>query len=280
MMKIQTYPIAIAFNLLFSGYCIAAESQVPETVTLEAGSFDYRASGEYLKEGYPIDAPMQNIVFDSPLTIMKYQVRVGSYEQCVAETVCKKRYNHGRHAVDLPVTGVSYRDAIVYAKWLGKKTGMQWRLPTDEEWAYAAGSRFIDDAVNVSASKKNPSIRWLAKYKNYADLETGSDPVVKPLGSYGANENGIYDMSGNVWEWTDSCYKRTRLDASGTQTSATDNCGVRISAGQHRAYITSFIQNAKGGGCSVGAAPDYLGFRLVKEPKQNVIRRVLDVIGL
>lgn len=269
----------IVFVLLFTNYATASEIKFPETVTLETGSFLYRASGEYLKDGYPINAPLQNVIFNSPITIMKYQVRVSSYEQCVADGYCKQRYNQGQVSKYHPVTGVSYDDAVAFSKWLSNKTDLDWRLPTDEEWSYAAGSRFIDDAINVNPDSENPATRWLAKYQKYADLGAEADYIVKPAGYYGVNENGIYDMSGNIWEWTDSCYKRTRLDAGGTLINTTNNCGVRISAGRHRAYISSFIQNAKGGGCSVGAPPDHLGFRSILEPKRSFLQNVLDIIG-
>lgn len=264
---------------MFPATALAAGS-LPETVTLPAGSFDYRASGEYLEDGFPVDAPMERVAFSKPFEMMRYQVTVGEYDTCVQDGVCEERLGHGKHSPHLPVTGVSYRNANAYAMWLSKQTGFKWRLPTDKEWAYAAGSRFIDDAVSVEKDVNNPATRWLAKYKKYSDLETGSDPVVKQPGFYGANKHGIYDMSGNIWEWTETCYTRTRLNEAGEIQNKTDNCGVRISAGQHRAYITFFIQDAKGGGCAVGAPPDHLGFRLLKGKKINWWSRVADVFGI
>ncbi len=258
----------------------AAKMSMPETVVIEAGSFMYRASGEFLKERYPVDAPMQKIAFAVPFEFMKYQVLAKDYEQCVTERVCGEPLNQRRHSENLPITSVSYQDAINFAKWLSDKTDVNWRLPTDEEWAFAAGSRFVDDAINAKTNTNNPAERWLTKYKKYADLETGNDPVIKPSGSYGSNENGIYDLSGNVWEWTDSCYTRTRLDSDGKKLSQSDNCGVRIAAGQHRAYISYFIQDAKGGGCSVGAPPTYLGIRLIKMPRANLLERILNFVDL
>ncbi len=276
----RVVPAVLAAFLSMPVSAIASDVPVPQTVIVQPGSFSYRASGEYLKDGFPVDAPLQEITLEYPVEIMKFQVSTGDYEQCVAEGACQARSNQGRHDKLLPVTGVSYRNALAYAAWLGTKTGSNWRLPTDEEWSRVAGNRLVDDAVGVETDGSNPAERWLAKYRKNVDLETGSDPLIKSPGAYGENEHGIFDLSGNIWEWTDTCYRRVRLDVQGEQTSVTDNCGVRIAAGQHRAYVTSFIQDAKGGGCSLGAPPDYLGFRLVREGPRNPFRRMLDYLAM
>ena len=53
---------------------------------------------------------------------------------------------------------------------------------------------------------------------------------------------------------------------AGSSISSKANCGVRVVEGQHRAYVTDFIRDARAGGCAVGVPPDNLGFRLVREP--------------
>ena len=242
-----------------------AETSGPTTVAIPAGRFDYRSSGEFLENGYPVDATIEEVVFEEPFEIMRFQVSVGQYEQCVAANACRERLGAGRQPGHLPATGISFRDASDYANWLSEVTGEKWRLPTDKEWAYAAGDRFIDDAIGVEKDTANPARRWIARYSKYASLGSQTDPEISKPGAYGANQFGVHDMSGNIWEWTDTCYSRKRLDGEGKLMSETENCGVRIAAGQHRAYISFFIQDAKGGGCSVGAPPEYLGFRLVRE---------------
>lgn len=64
---------------------------------------------------------------------------------------------------------------------------------------------------------------------------------------------------------TPSCGGRTSLDAAGTEVSHLDSCGVRYLEGRHRTAVSGFVRDAQSGGCSVGAPPDNLGFRLVRE---------------
>jgi formylglycine-generating enzyme required for sulfatase activity len=197
---------------------------------------------------------------------MKYQVSSADYARCVDGGACKRadagRVNGGH----VPVTGVSFQDAQNYASWLSKESGQVWRLPSDEEWAYAAGSRFHDDALGIGQDGIDPSRRWLAEYRRNAERGGVSDPEPRPPGFYGENEHGISDLSGNVWEWTNSCYVRARVSDTGAiEKEKTANCGVRVVEGRHRAYMIFFVRDAKGGGCSVGAPPDNLGFRLVRD---------------
>lgn len=237
-----------------------------ETVAVAPGRFEYRVPGEFLKAGRVVEGPLVERRFRRGVEIMKYQVGVAEYAACVADGACQPADT--RAAGDVPVTGVSWRDAVAYAAWLSQKTGETWRLPSDEEWAFAAAERFGPEANGIVEDDDgaNPAARWLAAYRYRADPRE-RDMQPKPRGHFGANSNGLVDLSGNVWEWTDTCYVRNRIDAAGRLAEATTNCGVRIVGGQHRGYMSNFLRDGKSGGCAAGMAPpDNLGFRLVREP--------------
>jgi formylglycine-generating enzyme required for sulfatase activity len=247
--------------------------QAPETVEVAARTFAYRMAGDFQQAGRSVDAPVATITPTTSLHVMRTQVTVAEYNRCVASRACKPSPAN-QEASDRPVVKVSWEDAAAYAVWLSAQTAYSWRLPTDEEWAFFAGSRFRDDALSISDEADTAS-RWLARYQKQAEREP-FDQRTRPIGAFGANEYGVMDLSGNVWEWTKTCFTRQALDTEGKPLpSATVNCGVRVAEGQHRAYVTDFIRDASTGGCAAGAPPSSLGFRLVRdEAPANVIPRL------
>jgi formylglycine-generating enzyme required for sulfatase activity len=245
------------------------------TVTLMPRPHLYRIAGDFWRDGMPVDAPLVSMSVAQPLEIMQRQVTATEYNMCVEDGGCRPR--DGRAGTgDVPAVGVSWQDATAYARWLSARTGDTWRLPTDAEWAFATGTRFADDAVGGARG----SDRWLARYEFEAQRDGAEDRAPQPVGTFGENENGLFDVSGNVWEWTDTCFVRQAIDASDQPVGdAVENCGVRVVEGRHRTYITDFIRDARAGGCSVGVPPANLGFRLVREPRSDPLVSLLSWLG-
>ena len=241
----------------------AGTIEPPALVALKSGALQYWAAGEFTRDGKPADAPHVTVQMSAPVSIMRHEVSVGEYNRCVADKACVPLAD-GQTNPDLPAVMVSFNDATAYAAWLSKRTGAHYRLPTDAEWTYAAGHRAPNEAP---LGKADAVARWVAQYTR----ESQAAPVdARPqsIGHFGANENGLVDIAGNVWEWTDSCYTRTVLDAAGKPAGrGTVNCGVRIAEGRHRAYVVDFIRDPRAGGCAAGVPPSNLGFRLVRESR-------------
>lgn len=96
-----------------------------------------------------------------------------------------------------PIVEVSWDDAIVYTGWLAKKTGKNYRLPTQAEWEYAARGGNKSQGHKYSGGRNLDAVGW---YDVNSDSSTHSVANKRP------NELGIYDMSGNVWEWCKDWY--------------------------------------------------------------------------
>ncbi|WP_411034938.1 SUMF1/EgtB/PvdO family nonheme iron enzyme [Shinella sp. BYT-45] len=241
----------------------------PQTVEIAPRSFTYRDSGEFFRNGFAVDGPIKTVTVRRPLTIMKYQVTASDYARCVTDGACAPAEPGFVPAdpANTPATGVSYDDAMAYAGWLSARTGKTWTLPSDRDLAFAAGSRFPDDALGVDINSTNPAERWLADYRREAARKASRDPVPQPIGRFGENEYGFADFAGNVWEWTSTCNRRVNLDKAGRVVNDVSSCGIYVASGKHRAALSSFVRNPKGGGCAVGVPPDNVGFRLVKDTR-------------
>jgi formylglycine-generating enzyme required for sulfatase activity len=262
----------------------ASRVPVPDLVELRPGAFGYRAAGEFSRAGKPVTAPIVTAVIRRILTVMRHQVTAADYQRCVEAEACPM-VDRDATASDRPVVRVSWRDAQAYASWLSRETGVRFRLPTDEEWVYAAAGRFKDDALPDSLDLSDPGRRALAIYDRDASREEVIDRAPQPIGNFGVNENGLLDVAGNVWEWTDTCFVRSTLKGHGDVAATIANCGIRVVEGRHRTYLPDFIRDARAGGCSAGTPPSNLGFRLVRDDDpwralRLVLARAHRLVGL
>ena len=178
-----------------------------------------------------------------------------------------------------PVVQVAYEDAVAYAKWAGK------RLPTEAQWEFAARGGLAGKPY-VWGEKFRPNGKWMANtYQGQFPVkDTGLDGHVgiAAVAQYSPNGYGLYDMAGNVWQWTSDWYRPdyyAQLAAAGgiaRNPQGPDSSYDPAEPGQekraHRGgsflctdqYCSRYMVGTRGKG-EVSTGTNHLGFRCVKD---------------
>jgi len=194
-----------------------AESTISDMVLIPAGEFIMGSSKEEIKsmvskyggkaEWFYDETPRRK-VYVKAFYIDKFEVTNRQYKRFDGSHIyAKDREDH-------PVVNVSWHDAYNYCKWVGK------RLPTEEEWEKAArgtdgrvypwGNSFDVSKANTAESGHGGKAR-VGSYKLQESGALFPGGTVK-VGTYkgGVSPYGVYDMAGNVWEWTDTWYDKDK----------------------------------------------------------------------
>ncbi|MDE6052081.1 MAG: formylglycine-generating enzyme family protein [Paramuribaculum sp.] len=162
-------------------------------------------------------------------TIVTFQIGKTEVTQELWEAVMGTNPSNFTGEENLPVEKVYWNDCIEFIEKLNELTGKNFRLPTEAEWEYAARGGNKSQGYTYSGSNTIDDVAWYSV--NAAEKKTHPVAQKKP------NELGIYDMSGNVWEWTSDLYcpnygsaptENTRVFRGGnTATLATVTCRER-----------------------------------------------------
>jgi formylglycine-generating enzyme len=189
---------------------------------------------------------------------------------------------------DYPVVHVAYDDALAYAKWAGE------RLPTEAEWEFAARGGLSGKTYPWGDEFREHG-KWMANtfQGQFPNTDTSDDGYhgISPVKHFAPNAYGLYDMSGNVWQWTSDWYRPdyyARLTAAGTvarnpqgPNSPYDPSEPQERKRVHRGgsflctdqYCSRYVVGTRGKG-EVNTGTNHLGFRCVKDVgKQELARK-------
>lgn len=157
-----------------------------------------------------------------------------------------------RHMND-PVVHISLADAKAYATWAGG------RLPTEEEWEYAAASGLADPENRLSGAVgpdgKPIANFWQGIFPVKNEMQDGFADAA-PVGCFAPSKLGLYDMIGNVWEWTDTPYAAGSNTIKGGSYLCAENFCARYRSAARQGQEVDFSSN-------------HIGFRIVKDVKAD-----------
>lgn len=265
----------------------------PEVVVIPPGKFTIGSPITEAGRGSD-ENPQQVVTIAYALAVGKYPVTRGEFRAFIEDTgrmsgACEHwdgksfrleggtYWNNTFHQNDRhPVVCVNWDDSQAYVQWLSRKTGKRYRLLSEAEWEYAAR------AGTATAWYWGDSEADQCAYANGADLSAKAHgvtaagfvncddkyPQTSPVGSFRANQFGLYDMAGNVGEWVEDCYHDTYSDAP-TDGGAVESCmpkfhNARVMRGGGWISIPIWVRSASRDVEIPSLRSDSFGFRVAR----------------
>jgi len=214
--------------------------ECPEMAPLAPGS--YRMGMEDGRRAYLMAAlglapsARKDVTISYAFAVSRHEITFDQWDACLADGGCGGYAppDEGWGRGDRPIIHVSWQDAQAYVRWLSERTGQSYRLLTEAEWEYAARG----GVGTAYAWGDGADPQWA----NYGEPECppctgrveGADEWLNtaPVGSFPANAFGLFDMSGNVYEWVQDCsaepLPREPVDGSAYEA---DTCENRVMRG-------------------------------------------------
>jgi formylglycine-generating enzyme required for sulfatase activity len=206
----------------------------PQMIVVPAGSFTMGSPTNEPQRGAN-EGPQHRVIFARQFAVGKFAVTFDEWDACVADGGCNgyEPDDQGWGRGQRPVINVPFDSATNYVAWLSHKTGNAYRLLTEAEWEYAARGGtstayyWGDEIGKGNAVCVGCGSKWDGKQ-------------TAPVGSFAANQFGLFDMAGNATQWVQDCYELNYLGAPAdgsawTRGTALGNgggdCGHRVVRG-------------------------------------------------
>ena len=230
----------------FQNQTITVDGVSFKMIAVEGGTFQM-GSPESDAEADDDEKPQHEV------TLSNYYIGETEVTQELWETVMGSNPSEFK-GPKLPVEKVSWDDCQTFIGKLNAQTGMKFRLPTEAEWEYAARGGKKSKGYTYSGSNTIDDVAWYV---------ANSGATTHEVGKKRANELGIYDMTGNVWEWCQDWYGETYYENNSTTDPQGPVSGTsRVLRGGCWWFDSWLCRVADRNWLSPGHRNDYLGFRL------------------
>ena len=213
------------------------------------------------------EGPQRTVTIGSDFAVGRYEVTWVEWDACVADGGCggytpenPSGWSKGRN----PVMRVSWDDAQAYVSWLSRKTGAKYRLLSEAEWEYAARAGTTTPfsfGSTISTSQAN----YDGNYTYGSGVKGEYRQKTTPTGSFSANSFGLYDMHGNVWEWTQDCWNDSYSGAPKNGSAWTSgDCSRRVVRGGSWLDYPQYFRSAVRFGIGTSYRDFSFGFRVAR----------------
>ncbi len=226
-------------------------------VNIPAGSF---RMGDLAGSGEDNQRPVRTVQVPA-FRMSRYAVTFDQYEIFAEATGRDIPDDQGWGRGSRPVINITWHDAQAYVDWLSEQTGLNFRLPSEAEWEYAARAGteteypWGDRIGSGNANCLECGAQWAGR------------GVSSPAGSFAANNFGLYDMHGNVWEWVQDCWNDS-YDGAPANGSAWESgdCDLRVLRGGSWDFSPRWLRSAARNRYNANASLEGIGFRVVQAP--------------
>ncbi len=230
----------------------------PEMIVVPAGRF---LMGSPAGQGFDHERPAQEVTIAKPFALAKFALTFDEWDACAAHGGCRSDvsdsgWGRGRR----PVINVSWDDAQAYVKWLARITGKAYRLLSEAEYEFAAraGTRTAYPWGDEIKLNGKPMANCDGCGSQWDGMKTA------PVGSFAANAFGLYDMVGNVWEWTEDCWHEYQGAPADSTPWTSGDCRRRVVRGGSWFDVPGVLRSAYRGGVVTVLRNDLLGFRVAR----------------
>ncbi len=262
----------------------------PEMVTVPAGSFDM-GSPSYEGGRFDHDGPVHRVNIPA-FALGKTEITKGQFAAFVKKTSystgdkcwtseSNKKESSGRNWRNPgfqqddshPVLCVNWEDAKAYVAWLSKKTGKQYRLPSEAEWEYAARAgtttpRYWDESQSKDCGYANlmdsTGKAQIQDITGEAHNCTDGYTYTAPVGSFKPNRFGLNDMIGNVWEWVDDSWHNNYIGAPTDGSAWQGDDAKRVNRGGSWTIASQNARSADRSANNSGFRGVGVGFRVAR----------------
>ncbi|MDA0653061.1 MAG: formylglycine-generating enzyme family protein [Proteobacteria bacterium] len=254
--RIERYLVAESLESKQRGFRDVSESWCPEMVDIPPGAFLMGSADPAHQD----EIPQHPVKIGYGFAVGRYPVTFEEYDAFCRAARRQKPGDNGWGRERRPVINVSWDDAQAYVEWLSGATGRRYRLLTEAEWEYAcrAGS-----TTRYSFDEDDRDLAAYAWFVGHLEGET------RPVGDRRANDFGLFDMHGNVWEWCEDVWHDNYQDTPPVKGSAWLERGdqrIRVLRGG------SWVSGPRGlrSAVRLEGATDYrhnnVGFRVARAP--------------